>query len=135
MKSVTIDGKKIYLHHGDGLAPNDSGYRALKKILRNRTAVWFFSWIHPDVGLKLARSSSQTSRRYSEKKHFVEEDGMLQFASDKIDEGYDYIIMGHRHLPVFTKVKNGVYVNLGDWITHQTYAILEDGELKFNRWE
>jgi UDP-2,3-diacylglucosamine hydrolase len=132
---VILDGKKIYLHHGDGLAVNDSGYRIMKKILRNRIAVWLFSWIHPDIGLKLARSSSHTSRRYTTNKHFGEEDGMLKFAQGKIEAGYDYVIMGHRHLPVFTPVNTGAYVNLGDWIKHMTYAVLEDGNLKLNKWE
>lgn len=132
---IILDGKKIYLHHGDGLATNDSGYRFMKKILRNRTAIWLFSWIHPDIGLRLARSSSQTSRRYSARKHFGEEDGMLKFAREKIGQGYDYVIMGHRHLPVFTSINVGAYANLGDWIDHRTYAVLEDGVLKLQKWE
>src|SRR5512135_1217088 len=31
---VVIDGKRIYLHHGDGLAQKDLGYRLLKPVLR-----------------------------------------------------------------------------------------------------
>jgi UDP-2,3-diacylglucosamine hydrolase len=132
---VTLQEKKIYLHHGDGLAQNDLGYRILKKIIRNHAAVWFYSWIHPDIGLKLARSSSRTSRRYSGKKHFGEEDGMLKFAQDKIAEGYNYVIMGHRHSPIITAVVSGTYINLGDWIEHMTYAVLEDGAIKLDKWE
>src|SRR5260221_7293236 len=30
--NITIDGKRIFIHHGDGLANNDTGYKILKKI-------------------------------------------------------------------------------------------------------
>lgn len=132
---IIIDGKKIFLHHGDGLCPNDKGYRILKKIVRNPFAIWLFSWLHPDIGLKIARSSSQKSRYHSEKKHYGEEDGMLKYATSKINNGYDYVIMGHRHLPAQTIIQNGIYINLGDWITHRSYAKMENGELKLEQWK
>src|SRR5437879_12375014 len=31
---ITVNGKRIYIHHGDGLAANDTGYRMLKKVLQ-----------------------------------------------------------------------------------------------------
>lgn len=30
---LTLDGKKFYIHHGDGLGPGDAKYKFLKKIL------------------------------------------------------------------------------------------------------
>jgi len=42
--------------------------------------------------------------------------------------------MGHRLLPVTQKIGDGLYVNLGDWITHQTYGLLEDGEMTLQTW-
>ncbi len=35
----------------------------------------------------------------------------------------DVVVMGHRHRPSLTPVGSGLYVNLGDWITHFTYAV------------
>ena len=60
--NISIDGKNIFIHHGDGLATNDVGYRFLKKILRNPFNIWLYTWLHPDIGLTLARSSSKKSR-------------------------------------------------------------------------
>jgi UDP-2,3-diacylglucosamine hydrolase len=132
---TVIHNKKIFIHHGDGLANNDVGYTILKKIVRNPISIWLYSWLHPDIGLRIARSSSKTSRQYTAQKHYGEEDGMRKFAQKKIDEGYDIVIMGHRHEPVTLQVRNGVYINLGDWISHCTYAALDARQITLNTWE
>jgi len=132
---VNLDGKRIYLHHGDGLAKNDTGYRILRKIVRNKFSIWLFSWIHPDVGLKIAKASSKTSRSYSSNKHYGEEDGMLKYAEKIISEGTDYVIMGHRHVPIEVKIGKGTYINLGDWIIYNRYAIFENGSLALHEWK
>src|SRR5258708_6348863 len=74
---TTIDGKRFYIHHGDGLATNDTGYRILKTILRNPLCIWLYRWVHPDLGYGLARSSSRNSRAYTSKKDYGEADGMI----------------------------------------------------------
>ncbi len=132
---ITIQNKKIYIHHGDGLVSNDLGYRILKKILRNKVNIWLYSWLHPDIGITLARTSSKSSRQYTATKHYGEQDSMLQYAREKIKEGFDIVIMGHRHQPTFTKVENGFYVNLGDWISHNSYAELDNGQITIQYWQ
>jgi UDP-2,3-diacylglucosamine hydrolase len=132
---IILNGKKIFLHHGDGLANDDLGYRILKKILRNRFSVWFYSWMHPDIGLILARSSSKTSRRYTSNKHYGEGDGMIRYAKKIIENGFDVVIMGHRHLPTYQEIGNGIYINLGDWIHSNTYAELDKDGIKLKQWK
>jgi UDP-2,3-diacylglucosamine hydrolase len=132
---ITIDGKNIFFHHGDGLAVKDTGYRILKNILRNPFNIWLYSWLHPDLGVPLARSSSQKSRRCTATKDYGEEDGMMKFAAKRIAEGVDIVIMGHRHKPVCKQIGNGLYINLGDWITHNTYAVMENGRIELKKWE
>jgi len=46
--AIDLRGKKFFLHHGDGLATRDTGYRILKKILRNRVNIFLYSLFHPD---------------------------------------------------------------------------------------
>ena len=60
---------------------------------------------------------------------------MLKFAAEKIHQGYDVVMMGHRHQPVCQKIGNGLYINLGDWITHNTYAVFENGTVELKHWE
>jgi UDP-2,3-diacylglucosamine hydrolase len=130
---LVIDGKRVFVHHGDGLADNDLGYRIIKPMLRSRFNIRLYRWLHPDLGVPLARGSSRTSRSYTSGKDFGEESGMLRFAERRIREGSDYVVMGHRHVPALTPVGGGVYVNLGDWITHKTYGVFRNGTMELLR--
>ena len=48
----------------------------------------------------------------------------------------NYYIFGHRHIPLKLKIdENSIYINLGDWITHNTYAVLEEGNLKLEQYK
>ncbi|MEO8446148.1 MAG: UDP-2,3-diacylglucosamine diphosphatase [bacterium] len=121
-----IHGKKFFIHHGDGFAHNDAGYRVLKKILRSRVSQKLYSLIHPDIGIKIAKGTSETSRNHTSTKDYSETDGMKEFATKKIEEGFDYVIMGHRHTPQMSLIQKGHYINLGDWIEHFTYGVFKD---------
>jgi UDP-2,3-diacylglucosamine hydrolase len=131
---ITLNNKKIYIHHGDGLATNDAGYRFLKKILRNPLNIRLYSLLHPDIGITLAKKTSKKSRHYTSTKDYGEEDGMIKFASAKIQEGYDIVLMGHRHQPVCKEIGKGIYINLGDWMSHFTYAEFTDDTIELKRW-
>jgi UDP-2,3-diacylglucosamine hydrolase len=132
--SLTANGLRVYVHHGDGVMPGDTGYRALKVILRNRVNIWLYSWLHPDLGIPLARMTSKKSRHYTAQKDYGEQDGMLLFAKSKIEEGFDVVIMGHRHKALKKPIGTGTYINLGDWITHCTYAELSPEGVFLKEW-
>jgi UDP-2,3-diacylglucosamine hydrolase len=132
---TVLDGKRVYLHHGDGLAQNDMGYRLIKPVLRNKTAIALYRWLHPDLGVRLARGSSRTSRQYTSQKDYGEQEGMIAFAREQIRGGADIVVMGHRHRPIEQHVEGGVYVNLGDWIGHHTYGELQNGHMTLRTWD
>lgn len=123
-----IEGKKFFIHHGDGFANNDFGYRIIKKILRNNFSQKLYSLLHPDIGIQLAKGTSESSRKYTNAKDYSENDGMKEYAFKKIDEGFDYVIMGHRHFPQITNYKHGHYINLGDWIDYFTFGVFRKNE-------
>ncbi len=129
-----IGGKRFYIHHGDGLIKDDRGYRFLKRILRNRFNIWLYSWIHPDITGKLARWTSGTSRQYTGNRKYEDAD-MTEFAATKIQEGLDVVIMGHHHHSGFRKLGNGVYINLGDWIHENTYALFDGRSVVLKTWK
>jgi UDP-2,3-diacylglucosamine hydrolase len=132
---LRLGGKRVYLHHGDGLARNDLGYRLIKPVLRNPWSIRLYRWLHPDLGVPLARGSSHTSREYTSGKEFGESAGMAEFAAARIREGIDIVVMGHRHEPEFMTLGGGTYVNLGDWITHRTYGALTGGSMSLQQWK
>lgn len=128
--SIEIEGKKFYLGHGDGLVKNDVGYLILKKILRNKITQWIYSIIHPDLGIKLASSTSKKSRDYTQSKSYGEIDGVAEAAKKKIDEGYDYVIFGHTHQSAFEKYKDGYYINFGSWLSQPCYGKFTDNKFE-----
>lgn len=133
----TIEGKKFFIHHGDGLAYNDTGYKVLKKILRNKGSQFFYGLLHPDIGISLAKRTSHKSRGFTSKKDYTEKDGMRDYAQIKCEEGFDYVLMGHRHLPAkisSEKFPGRFYINLGDWIFNFTYGVFKNGNMSLVRY-
>jgi UDP-2,3-diacylglucosamine hydrolase len=133
--SENINGKKFLFIHGDGLAVKDSGYRMLKRILRIGFTRSIIRWIHPDVGFSLAKAFSKKSREYTSNKDFGETDGMTLFAKEKLKDGYDFVVMGHNHVPKFEHLGKGVYVNLGDWLQNFTYGVFDGDAIRLMNWE
>ena len=123
-------GYDILIGHGDGLGPGDYGYKWMKKIFTNRICQWLFSRIHPNFSLWLMRKSSHTSRKYGadEGSFNREKEWLVQYCERKIQShNYDFFVFGHRHLPIYHTLSNqkSIYVNLGDWLNFETYAILD----------
>ncbi len=132
---MILHGKRFYLHHGDGLNDADKGYRLMRSILRNKTNLFLYRLLHPDLGIGLARRASRTSRNnHSENGHVQEQEALRKFARQKLTEGYDYIIMGHDHMPEQLTVDKRHYINLGDWITHNTYALFDGNDVTLEYW-
>jgi len=126
----TIGNKKFYLYHGDGIAKKDVGYRLLKRIIRNPINIKLFRLIHPDYGLPLARFVSGTSRQYTSRIDLDDHTDYIKFAKKKFNDGFDYVIMGHRHSPYIHIEGEKKYINLGDWLTNFSYGIFDGNELK-----
>ncbi len=131
---IELEGKKFFIGHGDGMVKNDLGYNILKKFMRNKTLQKMYSWIHPDIGVSLASSTSKTSRDYTSKKDYGEEDGLFNAAKLKIDEGFDFVLFGHLHRRCFLHYKNGVYINLGSWLDAPCFGLFKDSKFEIVDW-
>ncbi|MFA6232668.1 MAG: UDP-2,3-diacylglucosamine diphosphatase [Bacteroidota bacterium] len=127
--AFTAQDRRFYLFHGDGLAPKDGGYRLLKRVLRSPLSQRLYRLLHPDLGFGIAQRFSHSSRDYTSAKDFGQSDGMLLEAERRIAAGVDIVIMGHRHVPDKVSIGAGTYINLGDWLSHFTYAVCRDGEI------
>ncbi len=139
-KRYTIQGKKLFVGHGDGLGPGDYQYKFLKKIFRNRFCQWLFKWLHPNIGLAIAHKWSGNSRisnlKYDDA--FLGEDEWLWTYCKEVEakEHHDYYIFGHRHLPLDLEVgSNSRYINLGEWINHYTYAVFDGDKVELKTFE
>jgi UDP-2,3-diacylglucosamine hydrolase len=134
---VTINGRRFYLTHGDGLLAEDRGYRIMRKILRSPLVTFLYRWFHPDLGIALAQSASRLSRKYNppvaqEEQRFQELTG---FARAHWNAGCDVVVIGHYHLNRLNTEPGGKSILcLGDWISHYTYGKFADGNLTLEPW-
>ena len=121
--------KKFYIAHGDGLGKGEPAYKFVRKVLRSRRLQKMYARMHPSWGLRLMRKMSAKSRSHNqleEKVHAIP----IAFAEQYLENEYiDYFIMGHRHEVINHLLSNNKsrYVNLGDWVSQNTFA-LWDGE-------
>jgi UDP-2,3-diacylglucosamine hydrolase len=125
------NGKKFYLHHGDGLGPGDVKYKILKKIFRSTFCQWLFARIHPNFGVRIAKKWSKYSRlQNNQKEEFqdLSKEWLVSYCKELLlKEHYDFLIFGHRHLPLDVQLGKSRYINLGEWMNFNSYAVF-DGE-------
>jgi UDP-2,3-diacylglucosamine hydrolase len=140
-KEFTFNGKQFLIGHGDGLGPGDHGYKFLKKIFRNKLCQGLFGILPPYIGMGIANYFSRKSRAATGQSEEVflgeEKEWLIIYCKEILQQKkYDYFIFGHRHLPIdFSLTKESRYINLGDWIRYNSYAVF-DGEtlqLKYYR--
>ncbi len=132
-----IDNQKFLLGHGDGLGPGDKTYKMLKKLFRNPLAQWSYRWLHPDIGLKVAKYLSQKNKlisgEYDKASKGKDREWLYLYAVKFLEKQPDikYFIFGHRHLPLQIPLNdNSTYFNTGDWLHHFTYIVYENGEVE-----
>jgi len=138
-KVINLNGKSVYIHHGDGLGPGDSKYKFLKKIFRSSLCQWLFARLHPNLGIGIAQRWSKHSRisNNAEERFLGEEnEWLIVYAKEILEkQHYDLFIFGHRHLPYDIQLKNSSrIINLGEWINYHTYAVWDGQEIKLEKW-
>lgn len=117
------DGLEVHLAHGDEV-DRSLGYAALSRVLRGRpfrafvdalgpARAWRFLGMlaHPPAGspdVTLVEAQQALARRI-------------------LADGADLVVFGHTHAPGLYAWECGTYVNLGDWVRHHTWLLVEDG--------
>jgi len=133
-------GMKVMIGHGDGLGPGDYSYKFLKKVFASKICQWLFARIHPNLGLWIADKWSRSSRiaNDSKEQYLGEKQEWLAIYAKEIlaKEHFDYFIFGHRHLPLEIKLNDkSIYINLGEWVHHRTYAKWNDQGIVLKKFE
>jgi UDP-2,3-diacylglucosamine hydrolase len=127
-------GRKLYLAHGDGLWPDDHGYRALKAVLRHPWAIAAYRSVHPDWGIPFAYWVSRVSRHHRDEARFDPTPLYEQVVRPCFARGVDAVVLGHYHHPTHWRFGERDFVILGDWVENDSYAVLEDGQFSLWRW-
>lgn len=155
--TVTHQDLRIHIAHGDEIR-TDWRFRLSRGILKNRFCVGLFRLLHPDLGAVLARYTSRLSEYRIRRRGSGNRDILYRAAREKIAQGVDIVIHGHYHFTLHARVsgspgdravtktglgdhtdavteRTGELVVLGDWIQQCTYAVLENGGIRLEKWE
>tara|TARA_B100001939_G_C16743874_1_gene530941 strand:- start:48 stop:749 length:702 start_codon:yes stop_codon:yes gene_type:complete len=136
---ISLKGKRFFIGHGDGLGPGDNSYKLIKKIFNNKLCQWLFERIHPNLGISIAQYWSKKSRIANGKKdesYHGEKEWLTQFCREKMKTiDLDFFIFGHRHLPLEVDLGNNTtYINLGEWVNYNSYAVFDGKNLELKRY-
>ena len=136
---ISMKGKRFFISHGDGLGPGDNGYKLIKKMFKNKLCQWLFERIHPNLGISIAQYWSKKSRIANGEKdesYYGEKEWLTQFCKEKMKTiEVDYFIFGHRHLPLEVDLGNNtIYINLGEWVNYNSYAVFDGKRLELKRY-
>jgi UDP-2,3-diacylglucosamine hydrolase len=135
----TYGNYRFFIGHGDGIGPDDKGYKFIKKVFSNHFNQWLFACLHPNFGIGLALYFSRKSRVANGNTDEIflgeEKERLIVFSKEILKkEHFDFFIFGHRHLPLDFKLsENSRYLNIGDWVKNFSYIVFdgENLELKY----
>ncbi len=129
-----IKGEKFFLSHGDGVGRLPAGFRMIRSIFRNRFCQWMFSGIHPRWTVPFAYAWSRRSRTHcgprTQERLDIPWENLKKFSREYLAEhpGISWFVFGHLHQLREEEIAPACrIVELGDWITHFSYARY-DGE-------
>lgn len=142
MLTTELLGKEFVLAHGDGLDPNDRGYKFLYKMFHSKTCRRLFASIHPRWGLDFGYWWAAMSRKKHEKQegYFAgeEKDDTCIFSREylKTHPKVDYFIFGHKHIDVQCELETGAkMIILGDWISKFSFGEFNGEELLIRHYD
>lgn len=135
----TLDGRRIYLAHGDTVNESDRGYRILRFFLHNRIILTLANNLPPGMVWKTAYYLARLSRtrNYPPERNPLRP-AFFKFSREKIREGFDFVILAHSHqgeiVPLQTRESLGTYANPGDWMGSKSYLHWKDGSIQLCTW-
>jgi UDP-2,3-diacylglucosamine hydrolase len=132
-----FNGMRFYISHGDGIGPGDNAYKMMKWGFTNKILQWLFARIHPNASMAFGKRWSKNSRYakglVAESYRGDDKEIQVIFAAETLKKDhFDFFIFGHRHIPFDVHLGGSRVINLGDWITHFTYAVWDGAKLELH---
>ncbi len=136
---LTLNGKKVYLCHGDQIIDNDYGYSVLRFLLHNPLT----GILLPLVPYRLTsfvadRMSRLSARNHEERNRKRNYEAILRsFAARRFKSGCDVVISAHFHTPYTEHAETNkgekILLSLGDWKTQFSYGEWSDDTLALRK--
>ena len=135
---VHLEGKKLYVAHGDLVDVSNRRYLCLRKLLRSRIFYVLQAMLPCPLLWKISEISSRVSKEHLAAPSGGIADRMEAFSRERFSEGFDAVILGHCHRPLMRQTSmNGAmktFVTLGDWISHFSYLLYDDGKFSLRHY-
>lgn len=135
---MEIAGRHFLVGHGDGLGHLDRHYDRLRCIFRSRMNQRLLSMLPEWITFGIACGWSHRSRlsHGDDVARYLgdEREGIVIYCREQmLAVSIDYCVFGHRHTPLAREIvaDNGaksLYVNVGDWLVHRSYAVFSPSE-------
>lgn len=128
---LLVGNQRMIIGHGDGLGSGERGYKILKAFFNSAVCQWLFARIHPNLGMRIAHFWSRRSRINNLQREETfkgdEKEYLLAWCREQEKAQHrDFYIFGHRHLVLDLPVgESSRYLNLGEWVHHETYAVYD----------
>ncbi len=130
----SVQGKRLYLCHGDQINREDRAYRLLRYLLRIPLVATSIRHFPPSWAEKIKKRLQKRSRAgYSMKSARWDYRRILLDYSRVLQErGCEGLITGHFHLALHEKLPESGFtlLSLGDWMEKFTYGEMRDGNLQ-----
>jgi UDP-2,3-diacylglucosamine hydrolase len=131
---MTIQGKRLFLCHGDQINRSDYEYRFLRLLLHNPLAAAAVTCCPPSLALRIRERLQKASRAsyQANSNRWNYREIIRTFARSLKDEGCLGLITGHFHLAFHEQLQDEPFdiLSLGDWMEQFTFGELDAGELK-----
>jgi len=129
-----IQGKRLYVCHGDQINREDRTYRLLRLLLRTRMVAASVRYFPPAWALKIReRLQKRSQAGYVVKTaRWDYRQILLDFAHYLQKQGCDGLVTGHFHLALRENLPESAFsiLSLGDWMGQFTYGEMKDGALR-----
>ena len=131
---LSLDGRRLYLCHGDQMDRQDYGYRLLRWVLHSAFTRALTAVVPPAAAGGIADWLSRTSRGKCQDPRHAEDRLRVPraFAAERFAIGDDVVVTGHFHAPLLERppqFPGKTLVCLGDWISQFSYAEWQDGDV------
>jgi len=130
---VTLQGRRLFLCHGDQINRADHGYRFLRMILHNRITAAAVNHFPPSLALAIKNHLQHTSKAGYQVKteRWNYREIIRDFARSAREKGCQGLVTGHFHHALCENLEGSSFLilSLGDWIEQFTYGEMSGGEL------
>jgi len=135
---INLDGKRVYLTHGDTLAATRS-YLLLRRFFRSSFAQLLIRLLPTDTTWKIAEvlgnASKRKRRNTAQQLYRLPSQAIIAQAQQQLSQGSDAFICGHFHQAWQQSIDNKPLLVVGNWGTTCHYATHENGVFSLHQFK